>query len=615
MKFIKLALLINLVFAPLAPVPHATPRAQNDLASRIRRVEHGLLPPVQVRGDAGWTIEERMKHYKVPGLSVAVINNFKVEWAKAYGVKDSQTLEALDVRMLFQAASISKPVTALAALNRVEKGKLSLDENINDRLVSWKLPENEFTAKRKVTLANLLSHTAGTTVHGFPGYAVGDKLPTVPQILDGAAPANTAAVRVNIEPGTRFRYSGGGTTVVQLALTDIERKSFPEIVREAVLKPVEMNDSTYEQPLSADWRKRATSGHRTGGEPVEGKIHVYPEMAPAGLWTTPADLAKLAVEVQLSLLGKSNRVLSKEMTERMLTPFLKAPVESDMFIGLGFFLDKKGKAVYFGHGGANEGFRARLIAHKEKGYGAVVMVNSDNGEITDEVLGAIAREYGWEDFVPPPAEVVSVAPDKLDAYVGRYRVNPDRVLDITREGGRLFAAPTGSPKIELLPVSETRFISRDAPVQYVFAPNTGGKFDRLTIYEGAQAASLSEAPRVAPGEMVPFEMLLTGKASEAADAYRKIRKEQPDNAAVSENRLNNLGYDLLRQGKRAEAIAVFGLNVEFYPSSANAYDSLGEAYMENGDRELAVKNYRRSLELNPGNGNAVQMLKKLEQKK
>jgi CubicO group peptidase (beta-lactamase class C family) len=613
MKFITLALLFNLVFAPLAPAPPAPP--QNDPASRIRRVERGLTPPVPVRGEAGWTIEERMRHYKVPGLSVAVINNFKVEWARAYGVKDSETLEAADVRTLFQAASISKPVTAAAALNRVERGRLSLDENINDRLASWKLPENDFTAKKKVTLGNLLSHTAGLTVHGFPGYAVGEKLPTVPQILDGAAPANTAAVRVNMEPGTRFRYSGGGTTVVQLALTDIERKPFPEIVREAVFKPVGMEDSTYEQPLAPGWRKRAASGHRQGGKPVEGKIHVYPEMAPAGLWTTPTDLAKFAVEVQLSLLGKSNRVLSKAMTERMLTPFPSASTGPDSSVGLGFFLDKKGRGVYFGHGGANEGFRCVLTAHKEKGYGAVVMVNSDDGRIMDEVLGAIAREYGWEEFAPQPAEVVRVAAEKLDAYVGRYRVNPDRVVTVTREGARLFAEPTGSSKMELLPVSETRFIRRDAPVQYSFVTDAEGKVARMAVHEGAAVAPSGEAPRLAPGDFVPAELLLAGKTAEASDAYRKIKKEQPDNAAVAENRLNDFGYQLLRLGRRAEAIVVFALNVEFYPASSNTYDSLGEAYMENGDTELAIKNYRRSLELDPGNGNAVQMLKKLEQKK
>jgi CubicO group peptidase (beta-lactamase class C family) len=609
MKILTLVLLFNLTLAPLArtaPPPQAAP---NDTPSRIARVERGLLPPVTVKGDAGWTIEERMKHHKVPGMSVAVIRDFKVEWARAYGVKDVETGEPVDVRTLFQAGSISKPVAAMAALSKVERGKLSLEEDINKRLVSWKLPENEFTAKRKVTLANLLSHTAGTTVHGFPGYAVGEKLPTVPQVLDGASPANTAAVRVDMEPGTKFRYSGGGTTVMQLALTDIERKPFPDIAREAVLKPLGMDDSTYEQPLPPEWRKRAASGHRPDGRAVEGKIHVYPEMAAAGLWTTATDLAKFAVEVQLSLLGKSNRVVSKGMAERMVTPLIEGSA------GLGFFQDRRGGAVYFEHGGADEGFRAQLFAHASKGYGAVVMVNSDNGQIMPEVLRAVAREYGWDEFMPPPAELVAVAPEKLDAYVGRYRVNPDRLVNVTREGSRLFAEPTQSPKMELLPVSETRFIRRDAPVQYSFVRDAGGKVTSLTVHNGAEAAPAATAPLVAAGEMIPYEMLLAGKAAEAAEAYRKIKKEQPANAAVAENRLNLLGYELLRQGRRAEAIAVFSLNVEFYPASANTYDSLGEAYMENGDRELAVRSYRRSLELDPGNSNAVQMLKKLEEKK
>jgi CubicO group peptidase (beta-lactamase class C family) len=609
MKILTLVLLFNLTLSPLARTAPPPSLRQNDLPSRIGRVERGLLPPVTVKGDAGWTIEERMKHHKVPGMSVAVIRDFKVEWARAYGVKDVETGEAVDLKTLFQAGSISKPVAAMAALSKVERGKLSLEEDINKRLVSWKLPENEFTAKRKVTLANLLSHTAGTTVHGFPGYAVGEKLPTVPQVLDGASPANTAAVRVDIEPGTKFRYSGGGTTVMQLALTDVEGKPFPDIARETVLKPLGMDDSTYEQPLPEGWRKRAASGHKADGRAVPGKIHVYPEMAAAGLWTTATDLARFAVEVQLSLLGRSNRVVSKAMAERMVTPLIEGSA------GLGFFQDKRGGAVYFEHGGADEGFRAQLFAHASKGYGAVVMVNSDNGQIMSEVMRAVAREYGWDEFMPPPAELAAVAPEKLDAYVGRYRVNPDRVVNVTREGARLFAEPTESPKMELLPVSETRFIRRDAPVQYAFVPDAGGRVATMTVHNGAAVAPAGTAPRVAAGEMIPYEMLLAGKAAEAAAGYRKIKKELPSNAAVAESRLNTLGYGMLRRGRRAEAIAVFSLNVEFYPASANTYDSLAEAYMENGDRELAVRNYRRSLELDPGNSNAVQMLKKLEEKR
>ena len=578
--------------------------AQSDLQSKIQRVEQGLLPQVLVKGDPAWTIEERMQHYKIPGVSIAVISNFKIDWSKSYGLRDVETKEPVTLETLFQAGSISKPVAAMVALKKVEKGKLVLDENINNKLTSWKLPDNEFTAKKKVTLANLLSHTGGLTVHGFPGYAVGETVPTLPQILDGVPPANTAAVRVDMEPNTKFRYAGGGTTIMQLALMDIEKKPFPQIARETVLEPLQMTNSTYHQPLPLEWLKRAAAGYRPDGSVVEGKRHTYPEMAAAGLWTTPIDLAKFAIEIQLSLQDKSNKVLSKAMTEKMLTPFVED------FVALGFFIDKKGKAIYFQHGGADEGFRAQLMAHKAKGYGAVVMVNSDNGQIINEILRSIAKEYQWEDYLPQPYEIVAVESKSLDDYVGRYLVNPDRVLTVIKENNKLFTQPTQAPKLELFPIAANRFIRKDAAIQYSFLQKSGDKVDTMKIdFDGG--ASL--APRISPDVTIPYEHLLAGHFEVAVEAYRKIKQEQPNNNAVEEGRINNLGYELLGQKNYPAAIAIFKLNVELYPNSWNTYDSLGEAYMLNGDRDLAIQNYQRSIEMNPGNQNGVKMLKKLQE--
>jgi CubicO group peptidase (beta-lactamase class C family) len=570
---------------------------------RIERVEKGLLPAVLIKGDSAWTIQERMQHYKVPGVSIAVINNFKIEWAKAYGVKDIETNEPVSTETLFQAGSISKPVAAMAALKKVEQGKIALDEDINNKLTTWKLPDNEFTAKKNVTLANLLSHTGGLTVHGFPGYAPGEKIPTLPQVLDGAPPANTPAVRVDFEPGTRFRYSGGGVTIAQLAIMDIEKKPYPQIAQETVLGPLKMANSTYQQPLPDETRKKASTGYRRDGKAVAGKIHIYPEMAAAGLWTTPTDLAKFAIESQLSLVGKSNKVLSREMTAKMVAPFLSSGP-----VGLGFFSEKHGAATYFGHGGADEGFRAQLLVHKDKGYGGVVMVNSDNDQIIYEILRAIAREYQWEDYLPQPREVVSVDAARLNEYAGRFLVNPDRVLTVTQEGGRLYAEPTASPRFELFPVSENEFVRKDLEISYTFAKGAGGSIDKIKLKftEGA-----SEAPRMSKDAMVPYE-LMAGKLAEAVEGYKKIKKEKPLNAAVQEARLNDLGYSLLAEKRVAEAIAVFKVNVELYPQSSNVYDSLGEAYLANGDKELAAINYKKSLELDPHNQNAASILKKLQ---
>lgn len=594
--FLKLLVFV-LVFSQLA-------QGQSPVASRIQRVEQGLLSSVLIKGSPGWTIQERMKHYKIPGVSIAIINDFKVEWARSYGVKDLETSEPVTPETLFQAGSISKPVAAMVALKKVEQGKIALDENINNKLTSWKLPDNEFTTKKKVTLANLLSHTGGLTVHGFPGYAVGKKIPTLPEVLDGTQPANTAAVRVDIEPGTKFRYSGGGTTIAQLAIMDIEKKPYPQIAQETVLGPLGMTSSTYEQPLPDAIRKKAASGYRRDGKVVEGKIHVYPEMAAAGLWTTPTDLAKFAIEVQFSLAGKSNKVLAKETIAKMVTPFISDNV------GMGFFVEKHGNATYFGHGGADEGFRAGLLVHKEKGYGVAVMVNSDNGGIIDEIYRSVAKEYQWEDFLPQALEVVSVDASKLDAYSGRFLVSPDRVLTINREGAKLFAQPTADIRFELLPISESEFIRRDQDIRYTFVKDASGKVEGLKLKLNQGEAQARPIPT---DLLVPYELLMAGRMNEAVEAYKRIKRETPHVNVVSENRLNTLGYSLLQEKKIAEAIAILKVNAELYPQSANVYDSLGEAYMTNGNKELAIVNYKKSLELDPKNNNAITMLKKLEQ--
>ena len=581
--------------------------------AQIKRVEQGLLPAVLIKGEPGFSITDRMKFYKVPALSVAVIKDFKIDWARAYGVKDLETNEPATTETLFQAGSISKSVNAMVVMKKVEQGKLSLDEDINTKLTSWKLPDNQFTAKKKVTLRNLLSHTAGTTVHGFPGYAINEKIPTLPQVLDGASPANTAAVRVDMEPGTQFRYSGGGTTITQLALTDIEKKPYPAIARETVLAPLGMRDSTYDQPLTTEWRKKAATGYRSNGSEVEGKIHIYPEMAAAGLWTTPTDLAKFAIEVQLSLAGRSNKVLTKQSVETMTSSFMED-------VGLGFFIEKHGNALYFGHGGADEGFRAELLVSRDKGYGVAVMVNSDNGQILREVIRGVAREYGWDEFLPAPYEIISLDAAKLATFSGRYQVNPDRVLtiisSITKTGphaiAMLNALPTGDAPFALLPISETNFIRRDSQLKYNFVRPEGSSTGDYQLQVVGQEGTL-QTKRLTEDMLVPFEMLLAGKIPEAIDGYRKIKRETPQNVTIREERINNLGYSLLQEGKLVEATVLLKLNVEFYPDAWNTYDSLGEAYMKAGQKDLAISNYKKSLELNPQNSNAREMLKKLEQ--
>lgn len=380
------------VFCPLAAVPQSQP----GLEQRIERVESGLMPSGAAKGETPpkWTMADRMAHYNVVGVSVAVIDNYTIHWAKGYGKMAKDSDRPVTTETLFQAGSISKPVAATAALHLVEAGKLSLDEDVNRKLNTWHVPENDFTREQKVTLRRILSHSAGLTVHGFPGYAVNETIPGLVDILDGKKPANTPAIRVDLVPGTTERYSGGGYTVMQLMLTDVTGESFPQLLKNLMLDKIGMQHSTYQQPLPTDWAANAASGYRDNGEPVPGKWHIYPEMAAAGLWTTASDLARFAIEIEKSRQGRANHVLSREMTNQMLTRQIDGA-------GLGLMRSGSGDSERFGHNGADEGFQALLVSTLDSGKGAVVMVNSDNGiQLAQEILRSIAAEYSWPDDKP-----------------------------------------------------------------------------------------------------------------------------------------------------------------------------------------------------------------------
>jgi CubicO group peptidase (beta-lactamase class C family) len=363
------------------------------MSDGARRVEHGLRPDDQP--DQGpYTLQERMAHYGITGLSVAVISNFGVEWAKSYGLANADTQAAVTPRTLFQAASISKSVATVGALRAVAEGRLSLDDDINRFLCSWQLPVNEHTAAAPVTLRRLLGHTAGTTVSGFRGYAAGEVVPTLRQILDGEAPANTPPIRVDLRPGTEWRYSGGGYCIVQQALVDIYRRPFPELMQAFVLDPTGMTRSLYSERLSSR-RQAVGAGHRSDGSVIPGKWHAYPELAAAGLWSTPTDLARFAIAMQRTLRGEEAGAFSKAIAQEMVSTTV-----ADGY-GLGLFVDRRGDEVYYGHDGANDGYRCTMRWHQSAGCGAIIMTNSDNGgAVLPELMAAIAAEYEWPGYRP-----------------------------------------------------------------------------------------------------------------------------------------------------------------------------------------------------------------------
>jgi CubicO group peptidase (beta-lactamase class C family) len=389
MRYLALALFAFVVISP------GSGRAQSPPDARIAAVEG---PQPAGLGDlADLTLEAAMQKIGVPGASIAVIEDFDIRWTRGYGLADVVTGAKTTPDTLFQAASISKPVAAMAVLKAVQDGRFSLDQDVNQLLSSWTVPASDATSRQPVTLRGLLSHTSGTDDgFGFPGYKPGTPVPTPVQILNGQAPSNRGPVLVTRPPLTSYKYSGGGLTLVQLLMTDVLKRPFQDILRETVLAPIGMTSSAYEQPLSPERDRLAARGHARTGAAQDVKWHVYPELAAAGLWTTASDLARFGIEIQKSLQGRSNKVLNRATAQEMASPVGVGP------FAIGMEMAKIGEGWYLVHGGSNWGFQCLLFVHKLKGYGVAVMTNSDSGgRLVGEVRNRVAAAYKWDTLDQP----------------------------------------------------------------------------------------------------------------------------------------------------------------------------------------------------------------------
>jgi CubicO group peptidase (beta-lactamase class C family) len=364
-------------------------------AEMMARIEGSQSPNRQ--GLDPLTLQQVMDRFRVPGVSVAVIKDFEIHWAKGYGIADVEAQTQVGTDTLFQAASISKPVAAMAAMRAVQDGRFGLDDDINNVLKSWKLPASEFTSAHPVTPRSLMSHTSGLgDGFGFPGYHPSAPRPTLVEILNGSKPSNVGPVLMERPPLTAVKYSGGGVTLMQLAMTDALGRPYVDMMQEVVLGPIGMTNSTYDQPLPAARDRRAARAHNGGGRAMDAKWHVYPELAAAGLWTTPTDLAKFAIDIQKTALGRSSRVLTRASVLEMLSPVGVGDY------GVGLSLSKLGQGWYFGHGGSNWGFQCDLLAHRVKGYGVAVMTNADSGRpVINEIRDRVAAAYGWDSLDKP----------------------------------------------------------------------------------------------------------------------------------------------------------------------------------------------------------------------
>lgn len=453
----------------------SNPPAQN-IEKRVRRVENGLLLPVVVKGapPVRLKLSDRMRYYNTPGVSIAVINDGKIEWARGYGVREAGKSYPVTPDTLFSAGSLSKPVTAMAALNFVESGKLELDEDINNRLVSWKVPENEYTKRSKVTLRRLLSHTSGFPLGAGSGrtYRFGEPFPTIVQALSGNAPADNPPVQLEFEPNCRWSYSSAGYAVAQLLMMDTEKKSFPQLMQETLFDRLGISHSTFENPLPVRLWDRAATGHSSvDGNPIENRFPATAAMAAGGLWTTPGDVARFIIELQKAKSGASSKILSQEKANLMLTPFRAG-------WSLGLEINTLGRTPRFSHSGGMPGFTALMVAYNSYGQGAVVMVNQDtyNGlQLITEIMLGIAREYNWIDYLPLEKEVVRLSPEIYENYVGYYEIDEGYPVTIVSRNNRLYLIWALGNVYEMYPQSETKFfIARDGAPTYTFIKDDKG---------------------------------------------------------------------------------------------------------------------------------------------
>jgi CubicO group peptidase (beta-lactamase class C family) len=579
----------------------------------IKKVEIGLTTRVHVKGDSTWSIEERMKHYGIPGVSIAVIHNGEIAWTKGYGIMDKESKIPVTEQTLFQAAATSMPVTAYGALRLVEQNKLNLDENINSYLKSWKVPENKFTKEKKVTIRNLLNHSAGIYPRGTGSYSVNEEIPTLVEILNGTSPASNEPVIINKEPNESVRFAYTSYVPIQQMMRDVEGRTFPEIMHKLVLQPLEMNNSTFNQSLTTEQLTKVATGYLQDGSMVKGRKKINPSMASNGLWTTAKDYAKFITNVQQTLNGKNTKGLSKHMTALMGTPYGVSNSGWSFTLGLGFQLFNRKDEIYLRHHGWNTGFYAEIVAHRDKGSGVVVFTNSTFPEFNAEVIRSVALAYDWDNYVPvhKKTEIEQALVDKI---IGRYQSN-NITVEVFQKDNQLFYRDILDVKAEeLVKVSDSSFVKRNSSRLIQFKSNSENEKINLLYINRNDGRITSTFVKMDTDQKEPVEFLLEGNFEKALKAYRGLIEQGIAHSDVIEEYLNDLGYRFFHEDRMKLSQNTFKINMILYPDSFKVYDSYAEACMKIGKIDLAIKNYSKSLELNPQNNRARHKLKELQMK-
>lgn len=581
--------------------------AQNtSLLNRIKEVENNLIPFVPVKGFEGWNIIDRMRYYKVPGTTIAVIKDFKIDWAKGYGLADTLKKIPVTTETMFSAGSISKFLMAVTALKMVESKQIELERPINNYLTSWKIAENDFTRKTPITLRLLLSHSAGTSQSSYFGFIPTQPLPTIVEILSGAKISETRPVVVNSEPNKEFRYSGGGSMIAQMTLMDISKLRFSDLTQQILFDKLGMRNSTFEQPIPEKFVKQSSLAYSSASW-FKGMPYVYPQQAAAGLYTTPTDLAKFFIDVQKSYIGKG-RVLNKAKAKQMLSP--QQNVSDGSYkeqIGIGPFLiqrtdNKDPDGVYFEFTGVNAGFLAYGITSVTNGNGVIIMLNSgDNlNGLGKEIRRAVAKVYDWTNFLPTEIQPISLTDTELDKFVGRYRMATDEVLYLRREKNYLVENINEGNDIYCFPISKDTIVFTDYNIKGFFVRNDKGEIIGLqNIYQDKPMLKMKD------DEFSPSEYLTMKKFDEAKKAFGAIK--------MNEYQITYLAYDLMnKKPLNTDAVkTILDIAIEQHPNSSIVHSRWGDYYLKLNDKPNAIKSYLKALELDPNDEKTKETLENL----
>lgn len=526
---------------------------------KIREVETNITGNLLVNDEKPATIQERMAKYKVKGMSIAVIHNYKIVWAKGYGWADEGEKRPVTPETLFEPGSISKSLNAVGVLKLAQDGKIDLNQDINTYLKSWKFPYDSVSRGKKITVANLLSHTAGLTVHGFPGHPLDGPIPTLLQVLDGVKPSFTPAVRSQFEPGLRFQYSGGGTSISQVILTDIVQQPYEVWMYEHVLKPIGMTHSTYTQPLAANLRHLSATAYNRDGQPLKGKFHMYPEQAAAGLWMTPSDLCNYIIDMQLAYQGKPSKVLSPEMVKLHLTPYI------DKNAAMGTFIENRDGAMYFQHSAGNDGFSGIFYGSLDSGYGVAIFQNTDNFQILPEVMNSVAKAYDWKNFYRAPARktAIQVSDEVIKTYEGIYLF--DDAFAAVGKKDNTYHFYTGSTFAKMYFTSPETFFNEEFRAVKTFVKDDKGRVKGYTRQVDAQSFPLA------------------------------TRVENIDTLKASSEIFNGMGWYYFEVKNYRESLRVFTRGTTVHPNDLNLWMNKAHLHIFNNEYAKARDIYKAHL--------------------